>query len=91
MSPILPPARTRSVSELGELGIWRDDSFLPRAEVDEHGGLILDTDDPAEAVTVVSHLVLHIEYFDGRGRRGCVEGTTWQMAPGHGAGWLHYY
>jgi hypothetical protein len=63
---------------------------LPRAEIDEDGGLVLDTDDPTEAVPVVGHLVLHIEYLDWRGGRGCVEGTTGQMAPGHGAGWLHY-
>ena len=63
---------------------------MPRAEIDEDGGLVLDTDDPTEAVPVVGHLVLHIEYLDWRGCRGRVEGTSGQMAPGHGAGWLHY-
>ena len=55
-------------SELGQLGAGRRDPDLLRAEVDDQGGVILNAHDPAEAVLVVSYLVLLGELL---GRRGC--------------------
>src|SRR5208282_4946124 len=45
-------------SELGQLGVRRDDSFLLGAEVDEDGDFFLDADDHAEPVLVVRHLIM---------------------------------
>jgi hypothetical protein len=61
-----------------------------RTKVDDQGGFIFDADDPAEAVLVVSHLVLHGELLRRRWVRRGLEGTCGQEAPGPGAGRLHY-
>ena len=79
-----------TVSEPGQLGAGCRNPLLARTEIDQHGGVILYVDDPAEAVLVVSHLVLHDEHNGGRsGGRG-VEGTCGQEAPG-GAGRFHHH
>jgi hypothetical protein len=81
-----------TVSELGQFGVRCCDSFLLRAEIDENGDLVFDTDDHAKAVLVVSHPVLHGKLLERHGRSGWdVEGTSGQVAPGHGARWLHCY
>ena len=61
-----------------------------RAEVDDQGGVILDAHDPAEAVLVVSHLVLHGEPLGGRGGGRWLEGACGQEAPGRGGGRFHH-
>src|SRR5580693_7363391 len=78
------------VSELGQLGAGRRDAHLMRAEVDDQSGVILDAHDPAEAVLIVSHLVLHGELLGGRGGGRGLEGACGQEAPGRGGGRLHH-
>ena len=104
---IAPPFRLRSctrlmhqeaarrkpptASELGQLRAWHRDPYQARAEIDDQGGVILDADDPAEAVLIVCHLVLDGEVLGrGKDRRGR-EGTRGQEAPGGGAGRFHHY
>jgi len=83
----MPPA----ASELGQLRAWHHDPHPVRAEIDDEGGVILDTDDPAEAVLIVCYLVLLRELLGRRsGRRGA-EGTCGQKAPGGGAGMFHHH
>jgi hypothetical protein len=79
---------SRCESELGELGARRHDPHLTRTELDDQGGVPLDADDPAQAVLIVSHLVLLGELLCRRGGRG-LEGTCGQVAPGPGAGRFH--
>jgi len=79
-----------AVSEPGQLGEGRQDPYLTRTEIDDQDSVILHADDPAEAVLIVSHLVLHGELADSRSY-GRGEGTCGQVAPGRGAGRLHYY
>src|ERR1022692_405709 len=76
-------------SELGQLGVWRGDPGLLRAEVDEHSDVLLDADDHSEAVLVVRHLIVHRVLLKRRrgGRR--VERAAGKVAPGSGAGWFH--
>lgn len=62
---------------------------MPGTEIDEHGNLVLDANDPAEAVLVMRHLVLHREGLNGADDNRDVEGASWQVAPGSGAGCLH--
>src|SRR5712692_8371598 len=75
--------------QLGQLAERRGDPGLLPAEVDNHRNVVLHADNPAEAVAVVSYLVVHVIVLDRRSRRGIVERTSWQIAPGHGAGWAH--
>ena len=83
----MPP----TASELGQLRAWHRDPYQARAEIDDQGGVILDADDPAEAVLIVCHLVLNGEVLGrGKDRRG-PEGTRGQEAPGGGAGRFHQY
>ncbi len=81
-----------AASELGQTRAWHRDPYPARAEIDDQGGgVILDADDPAEAVLIVCHLVLLRELLGRRsGRRGR-EGAGGQMAPGGGAGRFHHY
>jgi Helix-turn-helix domain len=85
-----PLARPGRFSELEELRVRRCDPLLAGAEIDEHGDLVLNADDHAEAVRVVAHPVLYGELFQGRGRaRRHIEGTSGQETPGGGARRLH--
>src|SRR5512142_23891 len=78
-------------SELGQLRAWHRDPHPAPAEIDNQRGVILDTDNPAEAVRVVCYLVLLRELLGRRrGGRGA-KGTCRQVAPGCGAGRLHHY
>ncbi len=79
-----------AVSELDQLGVRYREPFPPRTEINKHGDTVLDTDDQAQAVTVVRHPVLHGEPLD-RWRGWDIEGACGQVAPGHGAGSLHYH
>jgi hypothetical protein len=80
-----------AASELGQIRAWHRDPYPARAEVDDQGGVILDGDDPAEAILIVCHLVLLRELLGRRsGRRGR-EGACGQVAPDGGAGRFHHY
>ena len=84
------PAGPSAGSELGQLGARRRDPYPARTETDDQGGVILDADDPAEAVLIVCYLVLLRELLGRRsGRRGA-EGTCGQEAPGGGVGGFHH-
>src|SRR6516162_7357000 len=84
------PAWPSAASELGQLGAWRRDPHPARTEIDDQDGVILDADDPAEAVLIVCHLVAHGELLGRRsGGRGA-EGTCGQERPGSGAGRFHH-
>src|SRR5215472_17475201 len=76
--------------QLGELGAWQRDPPLLRTEVHEHG-VVLHTEDDAEPVLVVRHLIVDGERL-GRARwsRG-VERAAGQVALGRDAGCLHSY
>src|SRR5580704_13418535 len=78
------PQRART-SELRQLGERRQDPYLTRTEFDDQGSIVLDADDPAKAVLIVGHLVLHGKLLNRRIRRIGVEGTCGQEAPGRGA------
>jgi len=83
---LMPP----TASELGQLRARHGDPHPARAEIDDQGGVILDTDDPAEAVLIVCYLVLLRELLGRRsGGRGA-ERTCGQEAPGGGVGGFHY-
>ncbi len=82
-----PPA----ASELGQLGAWRRDPHPPRTEIDDQGGVILDADDPAEAVLIVCHLVAHGELLGRRSEGRRAEGTCRQEGPGTGTFHYHQY
>jgi hypothetical protein len=84
------PAGPSAASELGQLGAWRRDPHPARTEIDDQDGVILDADDPAEAVLIVCHLVLHGELLGWRGEGRSAEGTCGQEGPGSGAGVFHY-
>ena len=86
-----PDAVSPTASELGQLRAWRRDPHPARAEIDDQGGVILDADDPAEAVLIVCHLVLNGELLGRRSERRDPEGTCGQEAPGGGAGRFHHY
>src|SRR5262245_21366518 len=79
------------VSEFGQLGARNRDPQPLRAEVHEDGDAVFHTEDDAEPVFVVRHLIVHGERL-GRSRRSWgIEGAGGQVAPGFGAGWLHRY
>src|ERR1700722_2855783 len=75
--------------ELGQFGAGHRDPHLLCAEVDDHGGFVLDPHNPAESIFVVSDLVLSSELLRRRGRRRRLERTCGQVTPGRGAGRLH--
>ena len=84
----MPP----TASELGQFRAWHRDPHPARAEIDDQGGgVILDTDDPAEAMRIVRYLVMLRELLGRRSGRSGAEGTRWQDAPGGGAGRFHHY
>jgi len=82
---LMPPM----ASELGQLRARHRDPHPARAEVDDQG-VVLDADDPAEAVLIVCYLVLLRELLSRRSRRRGAEGTCGQEAPGGGVGGFHH-
>src|ERR1700750_263235 len=83
-----PPA---TASELGQLRAGHGDPYQAPGEIDDQGGVVFDTDDPAEPVLIVCYLVLLREQLGGRSRGLGAKGTRWQEAPGGGAGRFHHY
>jgi hypothetical protein len=83
----MPP----TASKLGQLRARHRDTHPARAEIDDQRDVILDGDDPAEAVLIVCYLVLLRERLGRRGGRRGAEGTCGQEAPGGGAGRFHHY
>lgn len=83
------PAGPSAASELGQLGAWRRDLHPARAEIDDQDGVSLDADDPAEAVLIVCHLVLHGELLGRRSEGRGAEGTCGQEGPGCGVRMFH--
>src|SRR6516162_851555 len=84
------PAWPSAASELGQLGAWRRDLHPARTEIDDQDGVILDADDPAEAVLVVRHLVVHDELLGRRSEGRGAKGTCGQEGPASGAGVFHH-
>jgi hypothetical protein len=86
-TPRMPP----TTSELGQLCARHRDPHPLRAEIDDKRGLILDRDDPAEAVLIVCYLVMLCELLGRRsGGRGA-KGTCGQETPSGGVGRFHHY
>ena len=83
----MPPA----ASELGQLRAGHGDPYQAPGEIDDQGGVVFDTDDPAEPVLVVCYLVLLCEQLSRRSRGLGAKGTRRQEAPGGGAGRFHHY
>src|ERR1044071_4969528 len=50
----MPPA----ASELGQLRAGHGDPYQAPGEIDDQGGVVFDTDDPAEPVLIVCYLIL---------------------------------
>src|SRR6185312_1907256 len=84
-------ARRTPASELGQLRAWHGDPYQAPGEIDDQGGVVLDTDDPAETVLIVCYLVLLREQLGRRSGRLGAKGTRGQEAPGGGAGRFHHY
>jgi hypothetical protein len=61
-----------------------------RTEIDDQDGVILDADDPTEAVLIVCHLILHGELLGRRSEGRGAEGTCGQEGPGSGARMFHH-
>jgi hypothetical protein len=80
-----------AVSEFGQLGARRHDPHAARTEIHDHVGVNLNPDDPAEAVPVVGNLISHGELLSRRSDGWGAERASRQVAPGCGAGRLHYY
>src|SRR5437763_1932083 len=80
-----------TASELGQLRAGHGDPHQPPGEIDDQGGVVFDTDDPAEPVLVVCHQVLLREQLGRRSRGLGAKGTRRQEAPGGGAGRFHHY
>src|SRR4249920_224285 len=92
--PALPrrvPDCGTPASELGQLRAWHGDPDQAPGEIDDQGGVVLDTDDPAEAVFIVCYLVLLREQLGRRSGGLSAKGTRGQKAPGRGAGRFHQY
>jgi hypothetical protein len=79
-----------ATSELGQLGERSRDPGLLRAEIHQHGDVGLDSNDHAETVAVMRHLVIHGVLLDWPGRRPVIEGAAGQITPVHGAGRIHH-
>src|SRR6516162_7377758 len=84
------PAGPAAASELGQLGAWRRDLHPARTKIDDQDGVILDADDPAEAVLIVCYLVLHGELLGRRSGGRAAEGTCGQEGPASGARVFHH-
>ena len=84
------PAGPSAASELSQLGAWRRDLHPARTEIDDQDGVVLDADDPAEAVLIVCHLVVRGELLGRRSEGRGAEGTGWQEGPASGAGGFHH-
>src|ERR1700759_1738906 len=80
-----------TASELGQLRAGHGDPYQAPGEINDQGGVVFDTDDPAEPVLVVCHLVLLREQLGRRSRGLGAKGTRRQEAPGGGAGRFHHY
>src|SRR5262249_46344476 len=80
------PAGPSAASQLGQLGAWRRDPHPARTEIDDQDGVLLDADDPAEAVLIVCHLVAHGELLGRRSEGRDAEGTCWTEGAGRGGG-----
>ena len=78
-------------SEPGQPGERPADPDFSGTEVDDYRIVVLDQDDPAEAVLVVVDLIANGELLHGRFLAHRVEGTSGQDAPGRGAGRFHRY
>lgn len=77
--------------QLGQLGVRPRDPHPTRTEGDNHGDVILDLQDPAKAVAIVGHLILHVEPLNRRTRGHVIERAGGQEAPGRAADRFHYY
>src|SRR6516164_96706 len=84
------PAGPSAASELSQLCAWRRDLHPARTEIDDQDGVLLDADDPAEAVLIVCHLVLHGELLGRRNEGRGAEGTCGQEGPASVAGVFHH-
>lgn len=71
-----PRWRGNGASQLGQLGVRPHDPDVTRAEGDNHGVVILDYQDPAKAVAIVGHLILHVELFNRRISGHVIERAT---------------
>jgi hypothetical protein len=87
----VPSAGRLAVSEFGQLGARRRDPHAARTEIHDQGGVNLDTDDPAEAVRIVSNLIAHGELLRRQSGGWGAEGTGGKVTPGRGVGWLHLF
>jgi hypothetical protein len=85
------PAGPSAASELGQLGAWHRDLHPARTEIDDQDGVILDADDPAQAVLIVCHLILHGELLGRRSEGRGAEGTCGQEGPASGARMFHHH
>jgi hypothetical protein len=91
MVPLATALASARVSELAQLGARHYEPHTARTEIYGQGSVLLDADDPTEAVGVVSNLIPQGELLSRRrGGRGA-EGTGGQVAPGRSAGWFHHY
>src|SRR5215813_9432344 len=84
-------AALRTGSELGQLRAGHGDPYQAPGEIDDQGGVVFDTDDPAEPVLIVRYLVLLREQLGGRSGGLGAKGTRRQEAPAGGAGRFHHY
>src|SRR5690348_15613499 len=83
----MPP----TASELGQLRAGHGDPYQAPGEIDDQGGVVFDTDDPAEPVLIVCYLVLLREQLGRRSGGLGAKGTCRQEAPAGGAGRFHHY
>ena len=89
--PVQTPAGPSAASELAQLGAWRRDPHPARTEIDDQDGVILNADNPAEAVLIVCHLVQHGELLGRRSEGRDAEGTCGQERPDSGARMFHHH
>jgi hypothetical protein len=68
--------RRNGASQLGQFGVRPHDLYVTRTEGDNHGVVILDRQDPAKAVAIVRHLILHVEPLNRRTSGHVIERAT---------------